>query len=205
MNPSLDGILIRPAGSADAADIARHILLSAPLLLPAVFGPGITGILESLAAGRGTLFSHEHALVAVEGGRALGTILGYTGATKAEQDPRTGFALLRFLGLDMVRRLGTLLRMQSAIGRMDRDEYYISNVAVSPDRQGQGIGGRLVEAARRGARLRGARAVILDVETDNPGARRLYERLGFSAGGRTPEIEIAGRAFAFVRMTCGLR
>jgi ribosomal protein S18 acetylase RimI-like enzyme len=201
----MDGILIRPAGPADAADIARHILLSAPSFLPAVFGPDIAGILESLARGTGTLFSHEHALVADEGGCALGTILGYTGATKAEQDPRTGFALLRSLGLDMLRRLGTLLRMQSAIGHMEWDDYYISNVAVSPDRRGQGIGGRLVEAARLNAERCGARAMILDVETDNPGARRLYERLGFSAGACTPEIEIAGRAFAFLRMSRRLR
>lgn len=197
----MDGILIRPAGPADAADIARHILLSAPSFLPAVFGPDFTAVLENLARGRGTLFSHEHALVADEGGRTLGAIIGYTGATKTEQDPRTGFALLRFLGLDVVRRLGMLLRMQSAIGRMDRDEYYVSNVAVSPERRGQGIGGRLMEAARWEAERGGARAMILDVETDNPGARRLYERLGFSAGARTPEIEIAGRAFSFLRMS----
>jgi len=200
----MEGILIRPARPADAADIAHHILLSAPAFLPAVFGPQIAATLEALAGGTGTLFSHEHAFVAEEGGRALGTILGYTGTEKATQDPRTGFFLLRCLGLDMVRRLGTLLRMQSAIGRMDREEYYISNVAVLPERRGHGVGARLIAAARREAERRGARAMILDVETDNPGARRLYERLGFRAASRTPEIEIGGRSFAFLRMSLSL-
>lgn len=47
--------------------------------------------------------------------------------------------------------------------------------------QNEGIGTALVETAERHARRLGARRVGLAVEHDNPGARRLYERLGYQA------------------------
>jgi GNAT superfamily N-acetyltransferase len=59
-------------------------------------------------------------------------------------------------------------------------------VAVHPERQGQGIGSRLFEALIAWAR--GARPPILRIELEagagNPGAIRLYERLGFQHEGR---------------------
>lgn len=192
---------IRRSVPADASDIARLILLSAEHFMPAVFGQGISHALEDMAAGRGTLFSHEHAWIAEEGGRTLGMILGYAGAVKAVQDLRTGLALLRLLGTDMIRRLGTLVRMQSTIGRIGRDEYYISNVAVFPEHRRKGVGARLIELAAAQAAASGARAVVLDVETDNPGARRLYERLGFRPSRETPRVVLGSRSFAFVRMS----
>ncbi len=191
--------LLRRASAADVHDIARFVIASAESFLPAVFGPQIVSALVSLAAGEGTLFSHEHAWIAEAEGRALGMLLGYTGAVKSAEDPRTGFALLRLLGVDMLSRLGSLLRTQSAIGRMGRDEYYVSNLAVDDTHRGRGIGTLLIAHATREAREAGARAVVLDVESDNDGARRLYERLGFHPVAETPAITLGGRSFCFVR------
>ena len=143
---------IRGARAGDAPDIARLMLLSAPHFLPAVFGPGIARALEGLAAGQGTLFGHEHALIAEEEGGVRGMLLGYAGQAKAAQDLRTGLALLLLLRSDMVRRLPALLRSQSAVGRIRRDEYYISNVAVYPGASRQGNW----RAAGRRARMRQA-------------------------------------------------
>lgn len=59
-------------------------------------------------------------------------------------------------------------------------------VAVHPDRQGQGIGSRLFEALIAWAKT--AEPEILRIElaagAGNPGAVRLYERLGFKHEGR---------------------
>ncbi len=59
-------------------------------------------------------------------------------------------------------------------------------VAVHPERQGQGIGSRLFEALIAWARVQ--RPEILRIElaagAGNPGAIRLYERLGFRREGR---------------------
>ena len=55
----------------------------------------------------------------------------------------------------------------------------LQSVRVHPAFQGQGIGTRLFEAAEMVVRARGLRHLSLSVGADNPGARRLYERLGF--------------------------
>ncbi len=57
--------------------------------------------------------------------------------------------------------------------------WFVSNVAVHPQWQGRGIGGRLMEAALQGVERRGGRRVLLQVRTDNEPAQRLYRRLGF--------------------------
>ena len=193
-------IQVRAARPEDAHHVARLVLLSAAELLPGIFGPGIQRALADMAAGRGTLFSHQHAWIAEEDAEVRGMLLGYSGAVKAAQDPRTGLALLGSLRAEMIRRLPNLLRMQSAIGHIGREEYYLSNVAVYPGHQGKGIGSLLVGRARQEAQRAGLSFLVLDVETDNPGAQRLYQRLGFRVVSRTPELVVRGHPFSFLRM-----
>lgn len=57
--------------------------------------------------------------------------------------------------------------------------WFVSNVAVHPSCQGQGIGRRLMEEALENIRRRGGRRVLLQVRVDNESAQRLYRRLGF--------------------------
>ncbi|MGO9413385.1 MAG: GNAT family N-acetyltransferase [Spirochaetia bacterium] len=193
-------IRIRDAQPSDAPHIGRLVVLSAQTFLPVLFGPRIEHAVEEMARGRGTLFSHEHAWIAEHEGAVRGMLLGYTGAVKAAQDPRTGLALLGIMRVGLIRRLPGLLRMQSTIGVMGRDEFYISNVAVYPEHRGKGIGSLLVGQAREEALRARAARLILDVETDNPDAQRLYERLGFRVMSETPQLALAGHAFGFRRM-----
>jgi ribosomal protein S18 acetylase RimI-like enzyme len=191
---------IRPAQPADAADIARLVLVSAECFLPAVFGPGFQDRLPWLAANRGTLFSHSHAWMVESDGRAAGMLLGYSGRDKAAEDLATGLALVRALGWGMARRLPRLLRVQGMVGILGRDEWYVSNVAVYPAFRGAGIGASLMARADEEAARSGAASVTLDVETDNAPAIGLYERLGFARIRETPLLLLDGRRFAFYRM-----
>lgn len=59
-------------------------------------------------------------------------------------------------------------------------------VSVLPCLRGQGIGAALVRAAEEALQARGFRWALLGVEADNPGARRLYERLGYALAASTP-------------------
>jgi ribosomal protein S18 acetylase RimI-like enzyme len=72
--------------------------------------------------------------------------------------------------------------LQRAPGR--QRGWVVCNVVVEEAYRGRGIGCRLVQAAMQEAQLRGADVILLQVHTDNEGARRLYERLGFQADGR---------------------
>lgn len=61
----------------------------------------------------------------------------------------------------------------------DEDGYLIDNVAVAPDRQGEGIGRDLIDRAERSAARAGFDTVRLythELMTEN---RALYERLGY--------------------------
>ena len=193
-------VLVRRARAADAADIERLALASAEHFLPAVFGPRIARAVRTLASGRGTLFSHAHAWMAEIDGRAVGMLLGYSGAEKAAEDPATGMGLLRTIGPGMVRRLGRLLRLQRMIGTIEAKEWYVSNVAVYAEFRGHGIGRTLMEVAEQEARDAGSVSVVLNVETDNVSAIRLYEMLGFAILGRTRSLRMESREFAFLRM-----
>jgi mycothiol synthase len=64
------------------------------------------------------------------------------------------------------------LKVEHGIG-----EFYV--VGVSPERQGEGLGRRLVEAGLRRLAERGIRTSSLYVEADNQAAVRLYRSFGF--------------------------
>lgn len=84
--------------------------------------------------------------------------------------------------------LGTasLLRHGTPYVRNARaDEAELRLLAVVPSGRGQGVGGRIIEAAIDEARAWAVDAVVLDTGPDNP-AVGLYERLGFV---RRPERE----------------
>jgi ribosomal protein S18 acetylase RimI-like enzyme len=61
---------------------------------------------------------------------------------------------------------------------------WLEAAAVPRPLQRQGIGTSLVHAAEALAAERGYRALELGVEDSNPGARRLYERLGYRSVAR---------------------
>lgn len=67
----------------------------------------------------------------------------------------------------------------------------ISNVAVHPDFRGRGIARQLMQAAIQEASRKGARWVILEVQSDNAPARQLYSRLGFQVYDTVAELRLA--------------
>lgn len=58
-------------------------------------------------------------------------------------------------------------------------------LATNPELQGQGYGTRLVRALEERVRARALAIARLEVDLDNERARALYERLGYTALGRT--------------------
>lgn len=71
------------------------------------------------------------------------------------------------------------------------DEGHISNVAVDPAYQGQGIGSRLLEAFLRVMKSRGVTSATLEMRVSNEAARKLYEKFGFKSVGIRPKYYTA--------------
>ena len=65
----------------------------------------------------------------------------------------------------------------------DDEVAVIHILAVSPDRQGTGIGSEMIRDAIRLAQSRGMKAIRLDALASNTPAHKLYERLGFEYRG----------------------
>ena len=55
----------------------------------------------------------------------------------------------------------------------------IHDLAVTAEYRGQGVGTMLLDAVAQRARELGCCRVTLEVDTENPGAKKLYERSGF--------------------------
>ena len=85
-------------------------------------------------------------------------------------------------------------------GKVESNEYYISNVAVYPEFRGADLGTNLLLKVEEEAESCGARKMTLDVEVDNQGAIRLYDRLGYSIVGKPRSAKINRREFAVFRM-----
>jgi ribosomal-protein-alanine N-acetyltransferase len=64
------------------------------------------------------------------------------------------------------------------------DEAHLLNVAVSAERQGQGLGRVLLNQAVACARGLGMESVLLEVRPSNERALKIYERYGFKQIGR---------------------
>jgi ribosomal protein S18 acetylase RimI-like enzyme len=75
------------------------------------------------------------------------------------------------------------LRLQAVMPPPGRDELFIQKVGVSPEMRGRGLGTALISERIAAAREKGFRRCVLDVAATNPGAQRLYERMGFEVTG----------------------
>lgn len=69
---------------------------------------------------------------------------------------------------------------------------FIIQTGTRPDWRGRGLATALVTRALRGWRDAGYAAVKLDVNVNNPTARRLYDRLGFSVTRRRGSFQRGG-------------
>jgi ribosomal protein S18 acetylase RimI-like enzyme len=79
---------------------------------------------------------------------------------------------------------------------------YIQTVAVVPQWRGRGIGTELIQYAE--ARVfRETPNVFIDSSSFNPGAQRLYERLGYEVVGELRNYIVAGHSEVLLRKTIG--
>ena len=79
---------------------------------------------------------------------------------------------------------------------------YIQSLAVRDDWRGRGLGTALMEFAERRI-LRDTPNVFICASSFNPGARRLYQRLGYQVVGELPDYVVRGHAEVLLRKTTG--
>jgi ribosomal protein S18 acetylase RimI-like enzyme len=114
-------------------------------------------------------YSYRHTLVYEEDAEVLGSINAYDGSKLA--DLRAPF--LKYLE-EHCGLINFDPEAETAAG-----EFYLDTISVAPNAQGKGIGKQLMEAGISWTAELGHQNVGLLVELNNPGALRLYQKMGF--------------------------
>jgi len=175
-------ITIRPARLDDRMLVVQLVHLSKGRLAEFLYGLGPHSIEDCL----GQLFERDAGRlgygicsIAEWDEQAVGVLLSFPGAIYPRLERAAGWELIRFYGLRSTFRF---LRKMVYLGfepEAERDEYYLSNMAILPEFQWQGIGSRLLEYAEQVARTNGLKKCSLLVAMKNIDALRLYERSGY--------------------------
>ncbi|AZO59839.1 MAG: GNAT family N-acetyltransferase [Mesorhizobium sp.] len=84
-----------------------------------------------------------------------------------------------FLAMENGRIVGCVFALERA------DDFYVGKLAVEPSLQGQGIGGRLMQAVDDLAHRRGKQALELQTRIELTANHAAFARLGFRETGRT--------------------
>jgi len=170
---------IRDASMQDAAVVAPLIVQAMGSLVERFLGSNganqAVNVFQHFFVQTGNQYSYQNALVYEENGVVLGSLVAYDGA-KLWEYREPFFAYLReHFGFD-----------EAGLGdETQSGEFYLDTISVAPEAQGKGIGKALLAAGIERGRSLGFRRIGLLVDTANPDARRLYERLGFRSRGLT--------------------
>lgn len=179
-------IVIREAFSSEAEDAASLILLSAPFFTDILRGETQgKRVFAHLFRRRGNLFSFEHTYFAERKGTIVGMALGYEWPQRHKERLRTGLLLLRQSGFHIFHHLRFWHNLSTATGTFHPQGYYLSNLAVYPQYQGQGIGKQLLFFIENEARQQNLQCVELDVSAENHRAIDFYHHLGYRVTGES--------------------
>ncbi|GAB4111295.1 MAG: GNAT family N-acetyltransferase [Roseiflexaceae bacterium] len=172
--------VIRPARMDDIYPILRLHREAFHDKFGAAFGArGAERGIEAMAEAwrRQGLSALRGMLVAVADGRVIGTTSLRTWEMGSDASGAAEVAFHRVLGTwGALRSIFTLSLLDHHI---DRNEGYITDVAVLYEFRRQGVARALLQRAEEEARLRNKRFVGLYVSARNAGARHLYEDVGF--------------------------
>jgi len=196
----MGNIIIRKGRAEDAQDFSQLILLSAATFFQSIFASNTEEVMRKIFKQKGNLFSFEHSYFIEVNGKIAGMALGYNWEQKRREELHTVLLLVKYLKWSFFTRIFYLLKAQGIVGKVSENEYYLSNIAVYPEFRTLGLGTKLFSEIKQESEKTGVNKIVLDVETNNKRAVKLYEGLGYIIKWRTPSIKINKKTFEFFRM-----
>ena len=167
--------MIRPGRPADADQVAPLIdIVFTEMEIPQLMRvpkPTLYAVLKQAFLLPTYRYGYPQTLVADQDGKISGIAVGYLHEQEAHIDDALR-PLLPKLGLTPSSSL--FKDTETYPG-----EWYLDTLAVAASAQGHGIGTKLLTAVDAVARAHKAGKVSLNVDQQNPRARKLYERNGF--------------------------
>jgi ribosomal protein S18 acetylase RimI-like enzyme len=165
-------VVLRPARPDDCRRIAELFRISSDGVADYIWstlqadypGASLVEIGERRYARENTAFSYQNCLVAEQGGTVIAMLHAFVIAAREPAPAHPD--------VDPVLRPYAELEAPGSL--------YISGIAVAPEWRGQGLGTRLLASVRERAQRLGCPSLSLICLAQNTGARRLYEREGFT-------------------------
>lgn len=169
-------MLIRKALFEDANAIAPLLMLATGEVIYKFIGEKdyskAKDFLLHFVKGENNQYSFQNCSVAVEKGEVVGAMLAYDGA-KLEELRRP---VLEYIHQHFDPDLAVEAETQAG-------EFYIDSLGVSPHHQDKGIGAQLIHFIANKQVLAIGKTLGLLVDQTNPGAKKLYLKLGFKPVG----------------------
>ncbi|GAK48596.1 acetyltransferase [Secundilactobacillus oryzae JCM 18671] len=172
-------LTIRTAQSDDASQIAPLINLIFDEMqleeLEDVPEPGLEKVITMAYRTKDYLSGKATTVVAEANGQVVGVAFGYPSENEEAVD--------RVLE-DLSAQSDDFEEPVSFESETSGHEWYLDSIAVSPEYQGHGVGSQLLKALPKYADANGQLVIGLNVDFENPGAMKLYERHGFEVVGK---------------------
>ena len=189
--PMISGsVTIRPAAPAidDGLLFAGYLNMAADGAFRALLGKGYDRVIGESYLSPGHDLSYEAVVFAERSGQIAGMASGYTSHQHAESSDEplrraAGFRMMRMAAFSMLGR-----GLKNFIKTVPDGDYYLQAVAVDDQYRGSGIGTTLLDYSEEIALAAGCSRIVLDVATNNAGARRLYEHRGMEVEATSPSI-----------------
>lgn len=180
---------MRPARPQDAGAYARYLDMAAHGFFTSLFGSRAEQIVAEISEHPGHELSLDNVVVAEVQGRVVGSCAG-----GMDGEVPTGL-IIRAAGWRAARAavvFAASFPTGAWLTRRTPGEWYLQSIAVDADLRGAGVGSALFDDAVRRARAAGASRMVLDVETTNDTARRLYEQMGMTIVDTSPAQRLPG-------------
>jgi ribosomal protein S18 acetylase RimI-like enzyme len=183
-------MLIRKAKAEEYKLIAPLILLAMGDIIFRFIGENssekATSLLERLISQRGNQYSFENCFVAEAEGKIVAAALVYDGGRLQQLREPVAKAIKLMFNRDFTPDDET-----------EAGEYYIDCVAVNPARQRAGIGSKMFKFLIDNYVYNQGKTLGLLVDKENPGAKKLYLKLGFEIVG---EKRFAGKQMEHLQL-----
>ena len=85
--------------------------------------------------------------------------------------------------------------------QISEGDSYLANIAVYSKFRWLGLGTKLLEVIEEEARAAGSKRMVLDAETDNERAIKVFERFGYNIELKSPILKIGDKSFEFFKMS----
>lgn len=181
-------------------EFARFAELSAPDYFPALMGPRIEEALEYIYTKKGSIFGYDKAYFAKDGKELIGAASVYDHEDKRGSTFSMAIYFFQSMGLSTFGQAAPLLKADFKMARTKPNQTYFCNFGVDPDHRCKGAGSAILNRAIEDARKKGKTHMVLDVETWNKRAMKLYKRTGFEKDGNMFKIRIRGVDYKFYRL-----